>query len=427
MVERAAATRLRRFTLFRCRGDWPACLETAAIAPAGGVSRQEWRMFRKSLPGTRLAFALALISIGLGALVSLSLPANATSQSYTFTTLDFPNSSKTFGMGNNASGDIVGYYVDSTAPFHGFVLRAGKYSTLDFPGDNVAWTQANAVNDAGDITGLYSLKAPAPAGNVHGFLLTSDGKWSTVDYPEEGHTMSGGGYAIANDRTVFGCFHDGAPITAMFGYSVGPGGAARFEYPVAGAAFAMHYGATPDGKTMVGSYRAGGTGMDSWHGYMVSGGKTISFDVPGQLSANALGIRQSPDVAIVGTYKVLVDKIWNQHGFLAATHGSLDPATWDFTMVDVPGATQTIVRGINASGQLVGTFFDAGGVNHAFLAVPVTAPAPSAPAPPSSGNAGLAQEQPTSPALTAAVGLVLVVLGASALAALGSRRRHRAG
>lgn len=55
---------------------------------------------------------------------------------------------------------------------------------------------------------------------------------------------------------------------------------------------------------------------------------------------------------------------------------------------------------------------------------PLTSPA--APAPPATGNAGLAQEQPTSPALTAAVGLVLVVLGASALAALGSRRRHRA-
>lgn len=432
MVEPAAATRLRRPTLFRCRGDWPACLETAAIAPAGGVSRKERGMFRNYLLGARQALALALTAIGLGAAISLlpSVGATSAGPAYTFTTLDFPNSSKTFGYGTNASGDIVGYYTDAAAPFHGFLLRGGKYTTLDYPGTDVAWTQANAINDAGDITGSYSLKAPAPAGNVHGFLLSRDGKWSNIDYPEEGHIMSGGGFAITNDKTVFGCFHDGSPITAMFGYSLGPAGATSFIYPSAGAPFAMHYGATPDGKTMVGSYLSGKNQPENWHGYVVSGGGTISFDVPGQLSTNALGIRQSPDMAIVGTYKTLVDKTWNQHGFVAMTGGSLDPAKWNFTLVDVPNATQTILRGINTSGQLVGTYIDAGGGTHAFIAapasVPATAPAPAAPAPPSTGNAGLAQEPPAGPAVLAAGGLVLVVLGASALAALGSRRRHRA-
>lgn len=378
--------------------------------------------------------ALAILAMGLAVALSLSPAASASSaaQAYTFTTLDVPNASKTFGMGNNANGDVVGYFVDATAPFHGFLLRAGKFSTLDFPGENVAWTQANAINDAGDITGLYSLKAPAPAGNVHGFLLTSDGKWSTVDYPEEGHTMSGGGYAVTNDRTVFGCFHDGSPIAAMFGYGVGPAGATKFEYPAAGSAFAMHYGATPDGKTLVGSYRAGGTSMESWHGYLVSGGKTISFDVPGQLSANALGVRQSPDIAIVGTYKVLVDKTWNQHGYVAATNGSLDPAKWDFTMVDVPNAAQTIVRGINPGGSLVGTFIDAAGVNHAFTATPAAAGAPAdpppsagsnnpAPAAPRTGNTLGPDDQGVPPAIAGA-GLVLVVLAASVLAAAATTR-----
>lgn len=379
---------------------------------------------------------LALVATGLALAISLSpaTTASGAAQPYTFTTLNVPNATKTFGMGNNASGDTVGYYADTTAPFHGFVFRGGRFSKLDFPGDNVAWTQANAINDAGDITGLYSLKAPAPAGNVHGFLLTSDGKWSTVDYPEEGHIMSGGGYAITNDRTVLGCFHDGNPITAMFGYSLGPGGPARFEYPAAGAAFAMHYGATPDGKMVVGSYRAGGTSMESWHGYLVAGGKTISFDVPGQLSANALGIRQSPDISIVGTYKVLVDKTWNLHGYVAATHGSLDPAKWDFSMVDVPGAVQTIVRGINSGGSLVGTYIDAAGVNFAFVATPGAPASPGdppssggsntpAPAPPNTGT-GIAEDHSGLPILSP-VALVLIVLGASALAATRSGKAQR--
>ncbi len=383
-----------------------------------------------------LITALAVVASAMAVAASLSphTSASGAAQPYTFTTIDVPNATKTFGMGNNAAGDVVGYFVDASAPFHGFVFRGGKFSTLDFPGDNVAWTQANAINDAGDITGNYSLKAPAPTGNVHGFLLTSDGKWSTADYPEEGHIMSGGGYAIANDRTVFGCFHDGVPMTAMFGYSLGSGGTSRFEYPAPGTAFAMHYGATPDGKTLVGSYRAGGTSMESWHGYLVAGGKTISFDVPGQLSANALGIRQSPDISIVGTYKVLVDKTWNLHGYVAATHGSLDPAKWDFSMVDVPGAVQTIVRGINPGGSLVGTYIDTAGINHAFIATPGAPGSPGdppssggsstpAPAPPNTGT-GPAEDHSGAPALIPAA-LVLIVLGASALAAAGSRRAPR--
>lgn len=378
--------------------------------------------------------ALAVVASAMAVAASLSpqTSASGAAQPYTFTTIDVPNATKTFGMGNNAAGDVVGYFVDASAPFHGFVLKGGTFSTLDFPGDNIAWTQANAINDAGDITGNYSLKAPAPTGNVHGFLLTSDGKWSTVDYPEEGHIMSGGGYAIANDRTVFGCFHDGVPMTAMFGYSLGSGGTSRFEYPAAGTAFAMHYGATPDGKTIVGSYRAGGTTMESWHGFVIAGGQTISFDVPGQLSTNALGIRQSPDVSIVGTYKVLVDKTWNQHGYVAATQGSLDPAKWNFTMVDVPDTLQTIVRGINPSGNLVGTYIDAAGNNHAFTAAPGASGSPAAPPPPAAGNnpapgaPGTGNTlrndgYPLPPAITA--GLVLMLLGTCALAAAATTRK----
>ena len=38
-----------------------------------------------------------------------------------------------------------------------------------------------------------------------------------------------------------------------------------------------------------------------------------------------------------------------------------------FTTLDVPGSTRTTARGINASGQIVGDYFDAGGKDHGFL------------------------------------------------------------
>jgi hypothetical protein len=352
---------------------------------------------------------LVMMVAGFAALLpgSLGSDAAAAQSPYAFATIDFPNASKTFAMGNNASGDIVGYYIADNQT-HGFLSRQGVLTTLDYPGADATSTQANAINDAGDIVGTYSLTS-GPKGNVHGFRRTSNGEWSTVDLPEETHLMAGGGFAIAADGTIFGCVHDGAPITAMHGYRLGSEGASRFDYP-ADAPSAMHYGVTPDGETIVGSYVAGKNQPDNWHGYVLNGGKTVSFDVPGELGTNALGAGQSPGVTIVGTYKVQVGSAWNQHGYVAATNGSMDPAAWQYTRVDVPDATQTIVRGVNASGDLVGTYFDASGGVHGFMTT--RAAAPGAP----NTGAGLAQAPasdgpPLFPVvLAAASGLALAAL-----------------
>src|SRR5438876_7873447 len=43
------------------------------------------------------------------------------------------------------------------------------------------------------------------------------------------------------------------------------------------------------------------------------------------------------------------------------------PATLTFTTIDVPGAASSEVDGINAAGQMVGIYIDAGGKGHGFL------------------------------------------------------------
>src|SRR5262249_25010782 len=40
---------------------------------------------------------------------------------------------------------------------------------------------------------------------------------------------------------------------------------------------------------------------------------------------------------------------------------------YDFTTIDVPGATSTEALGINASGQIVGQYDDASGTTHGYL------------------------------------------------------------
>lgn len=72
--------------------------------------------------------------------------------------------------GINPRGDIVGTYCD-TAPcigtstdFHGFLLRRGEFTSVDFPG--AVATAVFAINPQGDIVGLYE----DPSGKRHGFL-----------------------------------------------------------------------------------------------------------------------------------------------------------------------------------------------------------------------------------------------------------------
>jgi hypothetical protein len=378
----------------------------------------------------RKLLVLAVVVTVLMAAIPASLPVRAASGggSYVFTTLDFPKASKTWAMANNADGDIVGYYLDTQ--YHGFLLRRGTLTTLDYPGADTAWTQANAINAAGDIAGSYSLKS-GPAGNVHGFLLAKSGQWSTVDYPEGTHIMQGGAYGILADGTVVGCYHDGTATaaTAMHGYMTGPKGTAGFDYP-AGAPFAMHYSATPDGKTIVGAYLSGANTPDNWHGYMLSAGQVISVDVPGKQGTQALGI--GPAGEVVGVYKVQVGTAWNAHGFVADTRGSASPTNWSFTAVDVPGATQTIVRSINVGGDLAGYYVDASGAVHGFLTRPGTQPAvplsgSPAPLPPSTGTGigGLAPSHGF--AWSLARPFVLALAGAAALGglALGRSKKTR--
>jgi hypothetical protein len=61
-----------------------------------------------------------------------------------------------YGAAINDSGAIVGYYSDSAGVFHGYLLKNGKYKTLNVPG--AADTFATGINTTGIIS-LYWLNA----------------------------------------------------------------------------------------------------------------------------------------------------------------------------------------------------------------------------------------------------------------------------
>ena len=62
-------------------------------------------------------------------------------------------------------GQIVGEYDDAGGHEHGFLLSAGVYSTIDFPGSTL--TDVLKINNLGAMVGIYD----NPDGSEHGFLL----------------------------------------------------------------------------------------------------------------------------------------------------------------------------------------------------------------------------------------------------------------
>ena len=73
----------------------------------------------------------------------------------TYTTIDVPGATGTFGLCVNTAGTVAGYYIGAEGAYHGFVRAAdGSITTFDPPGGG-RFTIAEAINAAGAITGYY--------------------------------------------------------------------------------------------------------------------------------------------------------------------------------------------------------------------------------------------------------------------------------
>jgi hypothetical protein len=78
----------------------------------------------------------SVISIALLAAAA----ASAQTQAYRFASIDYPNAIRNRAFGISPGGVIVGYYRDSSAILHGFLLVGGQYVTVDVPGAVIGLT-----------------------------------------------------------------------------------------------------------------------------------------------------------------------------------------------------------------------------------------------------------------------------------------------
>lgn len=110
--------------------------------------------------------------------------------------------------GINNSGQVCGFFIDGTNVNHGWLLNAGVFLQLDFPGST--FTQALGLNNHGQLVGDYMDQS----GLTHGFLYTvSSGQYTTVDDPNGiGSTIVNG----INDNGAIVGFYGAPPINTGF-------------------------------------------------------------------------------------------------------------------------------------------------------------------------------------------------------------------
>ena len=262
-----------------------------------------------------------------------------------FKTFDVPGADYTVGTGINNAGQVVGFFVDvtgDTSTVHGFLNTRGTFSTLDVPFTGGESTRAWGINNAGQIVGSFS-----DATGTHGFLDTR-GSFTTVNVPGATGQRGTTAYAINDRRQIVGAFSSTVEVATYSGFLKTGSNFTTLNVP--GARNTVATGINDAGQ-IVGQYDNAG--------YLYAKGVFTPLNVGYVDIATINNVGQ-----IAGTF----DDATGQHGFLLT--GS------DLTIIDVPGASNTYVQGINDFGEVVG-YWNVNGVagSHGFVAVSTPEPA----------------------------------------------------
>lgn len=282
---------------------------------------------------------------------------------YEFTTIDIAGAIDIYVFDVNADGVVVGSYNVVTPQGvrgHGFILRDGVVTTIDYPADQLIFTNVRGINPAGDIAGYYGETSTGTM-RQHGFLLTKEGIWSSVEI--SGHTDSGLTRILPDGSTV-GTYLDNMDANRMYGIVRNADGDIISVLDLANT---CHESATPNGKTVVGYWGSSPRGNA---GYVLEDGVFTPFHFSATSVSTMAWDISSDGKTIVGVFQQLENGKAVAHGYIAQRQGE-SVEDWTFAQFDPPGSVATNLFGCNAAGDLVGRYKDATGKFHGFLARPV--------------------------------------------------------
>jgi len=159
-----------------------------------------------------------------------------------------------YGAAINDSGAIVGYYVDSTGVYHGFLLKGKKYTTVDVPG--ATYTFATGINKSGNISFYWVDSSGVYESSVYNAKTK---KYTTVDVPGAADSyaldLNAAGDVTYEWQDASGVIH-GALLHAKKYY--------KYDYPKSTATYG---GGINDKSNIVGGYQTASGGTTDWFAF----------------------------------------------------------------------------------------------------------------------------------------------------------------
>jgi hypothetical protein len=302
-----------------------------------------------------LAFAIALFSHAL-----------SVGASYVFTYPTIPGGTLTEMWGINDNGMVAANGVLGSGPnmvqFAG-VFTSGTLNPLPLPPAGLG-VGAVGINNAGAVVGVaYQLQTFSPE---QGFILTG-GQYTLFSHPGYSDTEA---RAISPSGLVTGsAINNPQSATPVYtGYIYDPATHSFTDIFPGSAGLVIAQGIN-SASQVVGSVH-GANGTSGTSAFLRQPDGTISvFQINNAFTA-ARGINDNGLIAGFTAVGSVTE------GFVGDANG--------FQLLAVPGATSTVIEGLNNLGQVSGIYDDAAGNEHAFYATP--AQLPVNPPPPPGGS-----------------------------------------
>jgi hypothetical protein len=202
----------------------------------------------------------------------------------TYETVKYPHDASPIDI--NDLGEIVGDYLDSSGVYHGFELSDKKFTTIDVPFAGAAGTNADAINNSGEIVGSWS-----DSGVTQGFTLI-DGTYTSLNYPGADYTFA---FDVNNEGDIVDSYaspdSNGSQCYLL-------SGGTYTSISVPGAAWTEGI-AINDAGVIVGYY--GTSGSSVIQGFVLSGGVFTTVSIPGEPYTALFDINN--DGVLLGVYQ----------------------------------------------------------------------------------------------------------------------------
>jgi len=216
-----------------------------------------------------------------------------------YVSVDAPNAIDTELNWINSSGQIVGDYLGNDGSWHAFRLNAGNFVFFDYPG--ASSTNAFGISASGDIVGTYSGTGPGR----HGYLLTKQGLFSSVDFPGATVTFA----SMVNETSIVGFYLDSSGTARAYLLR----GGTYQSVTCVGWDPVILTSLTPQGDMTGGGLLLADNRQ---HGLVVSNARCSAIDFPGSVGNDYVN-SMNPKGDMVGTYAT---PDGSGHGYLRTKH-----------------------------------------------------------------------------------------------------------